>query len=79
MGRRKFLTTGSCIRWWRSARKLSLEQLAAKAGLSKSALCRIELDEQEARADELKRLARALAVAVTEFFGDSTTAEKRAS
>ena len=56
------------IRELRLERKLSLEEVAFDVGISVSQLSRIERDEREAKASELRRLAEKLDVGVAELF-----------
>ncbi len=68
------MTTGDLVRSARIKHGLSLRALAAKAGMYTSTLHRIEKGKQEARADQLARLAEALDGTVGDFFAGEASA-----
>ena len=66
------LDGASPIRAWREHRDLSLDALAASAGIEPSRLAQLESGEREAAPDELQRLAQALGVQVDDLSDPST-------
>jgi transcriptional regulator with XRE-family HTH domain len=66
---------GARLRDLRSARELSLRQLAKRIGASPSLLSQIENGKVTPSVDTLSLLARALAVPVAAFFGESPAGE----
>lgn len=59
---------GERLRYERKLRGRSLEWLAGRAGLSRSALSRLELGQQVVNVDELERLASALDMNARDFY-----------
>lgn len=64
------LTIGQNIRSARKDRSLTLKQMSRRTGLSVSLLSQIERAESSASVSSLYKLARALDIPLTEFFGD---------
>ena len=61
---------GDRIKTLRIRRALTQEALADKAGLSKNAVNRLELDKAEPRMSTLRKLAKALDVEPAELIGE---------
>ena len=61
---------GDRIKILRIRRALTQEELADKAGLSKNAVNRLELDKAEPRMSTLRKLAKALGVEPAELIGE---------
>lgn len=64
------ITTGQRLRSWRTARAVTQLELARRASLEQSKLCRIELGRREPRIDDLQRLVEALGLTMAEFYGE---------
>lgn len=63
------LPTGKRVRYWREIRGVSQQDLAKKADIEQTRLCRIELGKLDAKAAELERLAAELGLTMPEFYG----------
>lgn len=63
----------SRLRELREARGISMRALAAKSGLSANALSMIERGKTSPSVSTLYKLAEALGIAITSFFGNETT------
>ncbi len=63
------LHPGQRVKHWRELRNVSQLELAARAKIGNSRLCRIEKGQAEARAAEIERLAAALDLSMPEFYG----------
>jgi transcriptional regulator with XRE-family HTH domain len=61
---------GERLKALRIRRALTQEELAQRAGLSKNAVNRLEVDKAEPRMSTLRKLARALGVDPSELVGD---------
>jgi transcriptional regulator with XRE-family HTH domain len=61
---------GDRLKALRIRRALTQEELAQKAGLSKNAVNRLEVDKAEPRMSTLRKLAQALGVDPSELIGD---------
>ncbi|GGE24097.1 Phage repressor protein C, contains Cro/C1-type HTH and peptisase s24 domains [Gemmobacter megaterium] len=61
------------IRQLRQERRLTLEELAEKAGISRSYLNELELGAKTINANRLQQVARALGVEVTDLFASEPT------
>ncbi len=61
---------GDRIKTLRIRRALTQEELADKAGLSKNAVNRLELNKAEPRMSTLRKLAKALDVEPAELIGE---------
>lgn len=57
------------IRLWREFRGLSQTDLANRAGMDKTKLCRLESGDLVVRAVDLETIARALGVTMPKFYG----------
>jgi transcriptional regulator with XRE-family HTH domain len=55
------------IKEWRKRRKLSQEELAEKAGISRGYLARLETARQDPKLSTLEKVARALKIDVTKL------------
>lgn len=55
------------VKEWRSRRGLTQEQLAAKAGISRGYLARLETARQDPKLSTLEKLAKALKVDVAKL------------
>ena len=66
------------LRQIREARGYSLRALADKVGMAYPALFRLETGEADPRLSTLRRLAKALNVAVADLIGERKPARKRA-
>lgn len=55
------------VKEWRSRRGLTQEQLAAKAGISRGYLARLETARQDPKLSTLEKLAKALRVKVAQL------------
>lgn len=69
---------GERLRELREARELSLRDLAAKSGLHRAAIHRMEHDTQPIGLDDILKLAPHLGVTAEEFGTDLIRATKRA-
>jgi transcriptional regulator with XRE-family HTH domain len=69
------LLPGQRVKHWREIRGLTQVELADRAEMDNSKLCRIERGETEARAKDIEQLAAALDLSMPEFYG----AEEKAS
>jgi DNA-binding Xre family transcriptional regulator len=65
------------LRSLRELKGLSLAEVAKRAGMARSNLCRLERNGENARLDTLQRYARALDCAVVVEIRDSRTKTKR--
>ena len=70
------LHAGQRVRHWRELKGVSQLDLATRAKMDNSKLCRIENGEINARAADIEQLARALDLTMPEFYG---ALEERAS
>jgi transcriptional regulator with XRE-family HTH domain len=61
---------GERLKTLRIRRALTQEELAERAGLSKNAINRLEVDKAEPRMSTLRKLAQALGVDPSELVGD---------
>ena len=61
-------TSGDLVRAWRERKGLTLDEIAAMTGLSRSALSRIENNEQHLRADDMLALVAAFGTTVGRFY-----------
>ena len=61
---------GERLKTLRIRRALTQEELAERAGLSKNAVNRLEVDKAEPRMSTLRKLAQALGVDPSELVGD---------
>jgi transcriptional regulator with XRE-family HTH domain len=66
------INIGERLRELREARNMSMRALAAKSGLSANALSMIERDRASPSVSTLYKLAEALGVSITSFFGSDT-------
>jgi transcriptional regulator with XRE-family HTH domain len=55
------------IKEWRKRRKLSQEELAERAGISRGYLARLETARQDPKLSTLEKVARALKIDVTKL------------
>jgi transcriptional regulator with XRE-family HTH domain len=55
------------VKEWRERRKLTQEQLAARAGISRPYLARLETARQDPKLSTLEKIAKALRVHVTKL------------
>jgi len=60
-------TAGERLAWLRRCVRLSLVQAAAKSGISKTEISRLERDERTAAVSHIRRLARAYDTSVQEI------------
>lgn len=58
------------VRHWRELKGVSQLELATRAKMDNSKLCRIESGEIQARAADIERLAKALNLTMPEFYGE---------
>lgn len=63
------LPAGKRVRYWREIRGVSQQDLAKRAHIEQTRLCRIELGKLDAKADEIERLAAELDLTMPEFYG----------
>lgn len=63
------LEPGKRVRHWRELKGVSQTELADRAKMDKTKLCRIESGEMKARAIDIERLARELDLTMPEFYG----------
>lgn len=70
------VSVGSRIASWRAARGLSVRDLAARCGVTYSALSRIEKGRQAARAEEVERIAAALGLSMPEFYAEPSAPQQ---
>jgi transcriptional regulator with XRE-family HTH domain len=61
---------GERLKTLRIRRALTQEELAQRAGLTKTAINRLEVDKAEPRMSTLRKLAQALGVDPSELVGD---------
>jgi transcriptional regulator with XRE-family HTH domain len=60
---------GDTLKRWRTERELTLDQLAAKSGVSRAAISKIERGDSAASTSTLGRLAEALDVSISQLVG----------
>lgn len=65
------LPPGQRVKHWREIRGLSQVELAERAEMDNTKLCRIEKGETEARARDIEQLAAALDLTMPEFYGEA--------
>ena len=58
------------MKHWREIRDVTQVELAERANMEPSKLCRIEKGETEARAIDIEELAKALDLTMPEFYGE---------
>lgn len=63
------LHAGTRVRHWRELKGISQLDLAQRAHINPTRLCRIEKGKTPARADEIERLAVELDLTMPEFYG----------
>jgi len=73
------LTFGNRLRDFRTAREISIQDLALKVGASRQMLYYLEKDEKSPSLNMLQKLAAALGVTPNELLGVSETQEKEVS
>ena len=66
----KWEKSGERIRELRNKYGVTLEELAAKSGVSCSSLSRIERGEQRVREDQIRRIAASFRYSMSEFYSD---------
>ena len=73
------MTFGNRLRDFRTAREISIQDLALKVGASRQMLYYLEKDEKSPSLNMLQKLAAALGVTPNELLGVSETQEKEVS
>ena len=68
------LDPGQRVRYWRELKGIAQQDLAARAKMVASKLCRIESGDTKARAADIERIAKALGLTMPEFYGDEARA-----
>lgn len=59
------MKTGEAIQWWRAQRKLSLDDLATRAGISKSMISLIEQGRRSPSEATISKLLKGLSIPYT--------------
>lgn len=65
------LQAGQRVRHWRELKGVSQLELAHRAAMDNTKVCRIESGAIKARADDIETLAKALGLTMAEFYGDA--------
>lgn len=68
------LTGGQRAKYWRELQNLTQAELAERASMDPSKLCRIEKGQQPAREDDIAAIAKALGMTMSEFYGGEAAA-----
>lgn len=65
------MSAGKRVRHWRELRGMTQAALAERANIEPARLCRIELGNTEPKAGEIERLAAAMDMTMSEFYGEA--------